>query len=269
MGATTPRPHVGLIGFGAIGRDLSARLARDAGSLPALRQTLLLRHPSAAPLPGTSVVESLEALIAARPALVVEAAGQAAVAEAGPALLAAGIDLLVASSGALGEAALLARLLAAAERGGARLIVPSGAIGGLDYLAALHGEPEARILYTSRKPVAAWREELAAAGHDPARLAGPVTLFEGRATDAARLYPRNLNAGLTVALAAGAERTTVRVVADPACTENTHELTVESPLGRAEMRFANTPSPANPKTSALTAASLAAAVRRHFATLAL
>ncbi|MBS7538271.1 aspartate dehydrogenase [Ancylobacter lacus] len=269
MRATTP-PHVGLIGFGAIGRDLNARLARGSGSLPALRQTLLLRHPPAEPpVSGTAVVESLDALLDARPALVVEAAGQAAVAELGPPLLAAGVDLLVASSGALGEPALLARLLAAAERGGARLVVPSGAIGGLDYLAALQGEPDARILYTSRKPVAAWRDELAAAGHDPARLERPVTLFEGRATEAARLYPRNLNAGLTVALAAGAERTTVRVVADPACTENTHEIEVESPLGRAGLRFANTPSPANPKTSALTAASLAAAVRRHFATLAL
>ena len=79
---------------------------------------------------------------------------------------------------------------------------------------------------------------------------------------AAQLYPRNLNAGLTVALAAAPAPVTVRVIADPTVSLNTHEIEAESTLGMAFMRFANRPSPDNPKTSALTAASLAAAVRR-------
>ncbi|WP_038360475.1 aspartate dehydrogenase [Bosea sp. 117] len=263
--ARPPARHVGLIGFGAIGRDVYARLAADAS----LRQTVLIRRSTSRQIaaPGAAVVGDVAALVAARPDLVVEAAGQSAVAEFGPAILAAGISLIVASSGALGDAGLMQALAGAAERGGARLIVPSGAIGGLDYLAALHDEPDARVVYTSRKPVAAWAAELAALGQDPAALAAPFTLFEGGAAEAARLYPRNLNAGLTVALAAGAQRTTVRVIADPAVAHNTHEIEVESAFGTAAMRFANLPSAINPKTSALTAPSLVAAVRRFFATV--
>ncbi|RUU07022.1 DUF108 domain-containing protein, partial [Mesorhizobium sp. M6A.T.Ca.TU.002.02.2.1] len=116
--------------------------------------------------------------------------------------------------------------------------------------------------YTSRKPPAAWRAELVALGRDGDD--GPVILFEGSAPDAAALYPKNLNAGLTVALAAGIERTRVRVVADPAVRENIHEIDVTSAAGRAHLRFENAPSPHNPKTSAITAFSLAATVMRHF-----
>ena len=52
------------------------------------------------------------------------------------------------------------------------------------------------------------------------------------------------------------------MMADPAVSLNTHEIEAEEPLGIALMRSANRPAPHNPKTSALTAASLAATVRR-------
>jgi len=256
----TTRAQIGIIGFGAIGRDLSGRLIREGHTV-----TVLVRPGSAsrAAIPAAvRAVESAEELIAAGPALVVEAAGQAALASLAPALLSAGLTVVAASTGSLGDAALFERLEASARRGGSRLIVPAGALGGLDYLAALRGEPDAAVRYTSRKPPAAWREELAAAGQDATALTGAIVLFEGTAPEAARRYPRNLNAGLTVALAAAPAPVTVRVVADPAVVLNTHEIEAESTLGTALMRFANCPSPANPKTSALTAASLAAAVRR-------
>ncbi len=256
----TTRTVVGIIGFGAIGRDLSARLIREGHAI-----TVLVRPGSAsrAAVPAeVRVVETVETLIAARPAVVVEAAGQGALHDAAPVLLAAGVTVVAASTGALGDPALFARLEAAARRGGSRLIVPAGALGGLDYLAALRGSTDVKVRYTSRKPPAAWRAELAAADHDPDTLAGAIVLFEGAAAEAARLYPRNLNAGLTVALAAAPACVVVRVVADPAVSLNTHEIEAESGLGSAYMRFANRPSPSNPKTSALTAASLAATVRR-------
>lgn len=253
---------IALIGFGAIGRALAADLGRD----PAWRLAVLTRHGGALP-PDLRALADVDALIAARPALAVEAAGQGAVAAHGPALLEAGISLVVASTGALADAPLLARLMRAAEAGGARLIVPAGAIGGLDYLAAVASLEGARVRYTSRKPPAAWSEELRALGHDPSRLGAPVVLFEGSAAEAARRYPRNLNAGLAVALAAGGALAGVEVVADPEALGNTHEIEVESAAGTASLRFANRPSPGNPKTSAVTALSLAQAVRRHFAPL--
>lgn len=258
-------PCIGLIGFGTIGRDLSARLRRHG-----YRIVVLLRGGSAssADVPDDAkVVRSVWDLIAVCPDLVVEAAGQTALSETVPELLLAGVTVIVASTGALGQADLAARLLAAAEAGGSRLIVPAGAIGGLDYLAALRDTRDVKIRYTSRKPAEAWTGELAALGYDASQLREPITLFEGTAADAARLYPRNLNAGLTVALAGHGADIVVHVVADPQASLNTHEIFVESALGIASMSFANRPSPQNPKTSALTAASLAAAVMRYFASI--
>lgn len=251
---------IGIIGYGAIGCDLADRLLRSGHPV-----TVLLRTEStsrAAVLAAVRTVHTVDDLIDTRPALVVEAAGQAALESLAPVLLSAGINVVAASTGALGDPAVFERLATAARRGASRLVVPAGALGGLDYLAALRDSTDATVRYTSRKPPAAWRAELVAAGHDPATLSGEVLLFEGTAAEAVRLYPRNLNAGLTVALAAAPTPVTVRVVADPAVELNTHEIEAESHLGSASMRFANRPSPGNPKTSALTAASLAAAVRR-------
>lgn len=256
----TSAAQIGIIGYGAIGRDLCDRLCREGHKV-----MLLLRAGSTSREsvpPGLPVVDTVEALIGLRPQLVVEAAGQAVLDQMAEAILRAGIPLIAASTGALADPRLFSRLEAAAREAETRLVLPAGALGGLDYLAALRGMSDATIRYTSRKPPAAWQAELAAAGHDPARLRGEIVLFEGAAAEAAQLYPRNLNAGLTVALAAAPAPVTVRVIADPAVGLNTHEIEAESALGAAFMRFANRPSPENPKTSALTAASLAAAVRR-------
>ncbi|MBB3770149.1 aspartate dehydrogenase [Angulomicrobium tetraedrale] len=253
---------IALIGFGAIGQALAADLGRD----PAYRLSVLTHDGTKVSSP-ICALSDVEALIAARPALVVEAAGQGAVAQYGPQLLSAGISLVIASTGALADDALLQRLVGAAQASGARLIVPAGAIGGLDYLTAVAGVKGTTVRYISRKPPAAWSTELAALGHAPERLASAVVLFEGTAGEAARRYPRNLNAGLAVALAAGPARVSVQVIADPAVSANTHEIEVKSPAGSATLSFSNRPSPDNPKTSAVTALSLAQAVRRHFASL--
>jgi aspartate dehydrogenase len=258
---------IGIIGFGAIGRDLAARLAGCG------HRVLVLLRPGSPTRgsvpPALALVDDIYDLIDREPDLVIEAAGQDALANHGPPLLTAGVTVIAASSGALADPDLYEDLEAAARAGDSRLIVPAGALGGLDYLAALRSADGSAVRYTSRKPVAAWRVELAAAGHNPERLTGEVILFEGEPAEAARLHPRNLNAGLTVALAAAPTPVTVRVVADPAVALNTHEIEAEGPLGTASMRFANAPSADNPKTSALTAASLAAAVDRLLAPIIL
>lgn len=254
--------RIGLIGFGTIARDIHARLWNDGFSFACL---LRPASPSRAGVPeGVTLVATVDDLLAWSPALVVEAAGQAAVAQTLPAILAAGIPVLPASTGALADDGLLARLVEAAEQGEARVIVPSGAVGGLDYLAALRETADARVRYTSRKPPAAWAPDLAALGLAGKAAQDKIVLYEGTAREAAKLYPKNLNVGLTIALAVGHDRLSVRIVSDPQAAGNTHEIEAESALGTARMSFVNLPSPANPKTSALTAASLIATIRRQF-----
>ncbi|KRE14908.1 hypothetical protein ASE66_13990 [Bosea sp. Root483D1] len=254
--------RIGLIGFGTIARDIQARLGDDGFAFACL---LRPDSPSRAGMPdGVTLLASVDELLAWRPALVVEAAGHAAVLQLLPAILAAGIPALPASTGALADDDLLSRLTEAAEQGRTRLIVPSGAVGGLDYLAALRETADASIRYTSRKPPAAWGPELAAAGLTEKAAQAEILLYEGTAREAAQLYPKNLNVGLTIALAVGHDRLSVRIVSDPEAAGNKHEIEAMSALGTARLSFVNLPSPANPKTSALTAASLTATIRRQF-----
>lgn len=246
---------IGLIGFGALARQIVAALEDRP-----IRWIALVRETSAAPTGhGIARVTGLTELIGERPDLVVEAAGQESVASYVPALLEAGIPVVVASIGALADQELLERITRAGQSSGTRLIIPSGAIGGLDYLAAIARLPDVQIRYRLRKPVAAWRAELDALGLSDTKVA--VTLFEGTPEEAAKLYPKNLNAAFTVALAVRPAQFSVAVIADPEVSTNIHEIDAESSAGQASFRFANAPSPDNPKTSAVTALSLAASIR--------
>jgi aspartate dehydrogenase len=89
-------------------------------------------------------------------------------------------------------------------------------------------------------------------------------LFEGGAREAALSFPQNLNVAMTLALAGpGVDGIVVRVVADSNAKGNTHEIDIESSAGRARLVFENSPSAANPKTSALTALSIVQVVRER------
>lgn len=255
--------HLGLIGHGAIGRALLALLERE-GAAPA-RLTLLARPASAERLraaladrPNAAVVTEAAALVAAGPDLAVECAGQEAVAAHVPALLAAGIDTIVASVGALAEPGLPERLEAAAEAGGARAILPAGAVGGIDILGALRLSGLDSLVYTGRKPPAAWRGSAAEALVELDALTAPAVFFEGDAAEAARLYPKNANVAATLALAGpGLRATRVRLVADPTESRNIHEVEIRAAAGDVSLRIAGHPSPDNPRSSATTVHSLA------------
>ncbi len=201
---------------------------------------------------------TLEAFLAARPEVVAEAAGHEALAEAGPSVLAAGVDLIVSAVGALSDDALRARLEEAARASGAALIISPGAIGGLDILAAAKLSGLVEVLYTSRKPPLAWVGTKAGELVALADLQKEAIFFEGTARDAARLFPQNANVAATIALAgAGLDATRVRLIADPGVSHNQHEIAVRSACADLSIRIDGHPSPANPKTSSTTGYALA------------
>ncbi|MBB3966779.1 aspartate dehydrogenase domain-containing protein [Rhizobium metallidurans] len=246
---------VGLIGFGALAKQVMAAFETSA-----VRWVVLLREGSSASPPApTAIVKSVGEMLAAHPRVVIEAAGQRSVAAYVPQLLRAGVPVVIASIGALAEPETAQAVGEARAASGARLVIPSGAIGGLDYLAAVSILPDTTINYRLKKPVAAWRAELDALGLTD--VVGPVTLFEGSPSEAAKLYPKNTNAAFTAALIAHPTAISVAVVADPGLTSNIHEIEVRSSAGEALFRFANAPAPDNPKTSVVTGLSLAAAAR--------
>src|SRR4029453_16600422 len=130
---------VGLIGCGGMAQDVVAAL-RAADT--AVRIVGALARPghcerAGAKLCGVDIVEALDDLIARKPTVVAEVASQAAVAEHGARVLRSGIDCLVISIGALADAALFAQLKSAAREGNSRILLPAGAVGGIDAIAAM------------------------------------------------------------------------------------------------------------------------------------
>ena len=258
---------IGLIGYGTIASDVLQELCVWEGRI--VEWAALLRSDSTRRVPESiRTFHSLDALAEWQPDLVIEAASQAAVQEHVPQLLCAGFNVVVTSVGALADEPTRMAAMAAAEKGRAKVIVPAGAVASTDYLGALQGNASASVVYESRKPPAAWRDELMELGHDPDALTGELELFFGTAQEAALRYPKNLNVAATLALAGvGMEQTQVRVVVDPAVGGNQHRVMVRSPLGTLETTLVNNPAPGNPKTSWIVARSVAHAVRKQFSTL--
>ena len=260
---------LGVIGGGTIALALADVLAREL--IPPLKRFVCLTKPESCDavharlLPlrgrladGIRVEGDLETFLRHRPDLVIECASHSAVAAYGAAVLSRGIDLMIVSVGALADEALHAELDIAALEGDARLIVSSGALGGVDILAAARLSGISEVTYTSRKPPQAWRGTPAEGLLDLGALTGEAVFFEGTARDAARGYPKNANAAATIALAgAGFEKTRVRLVADPASPGNVHAFSFASACADVEVRIVGKPSPDNPKTSLPTVYALA------------
>lgn len=249
---------VALIGSGAIARVIA--------------RTLLEQHPEVL-LVGAfdrdcarsrakvdariALTSSLDELLSWKPALVIECAGHAALADHGARVLEHGVDLVVASVGALAHAPLEHDLRTAARVGNARIRIPSGAIGGLDALASAKLGGLDSVHYVGRKPVQAWRGTRAEQAIDLDSVAGPLVIFEGSARDAALAYPQNANVTAATALAGvGFDATRVTLFVDPAARGNEHEIAAEGAFGSLRFSVVNVPLAENPKTSTLAAWSL-------------
>ena len=159
------------------------------------------------------------------------------------------------------------------ERGratGARIIVPTGALIGLDTVRAMAEGEITRVVLGTRTPPGG----LAGAPHlvendiDIANLTAPLRVFHGSAREAARGFPANVNVAAALALAGiGAERTEVEVWADPTIDRNIQSVTITSDSGEATMTMRNIPSAGNPRTGRIVANSVLATLRRLTATL--
>ena len=157
-----------------------------------------------------------------------------------------------------------------ARRTGARIIVPTGALAGLDGVRAIaEGEVES-IRITTRKPPRglAGAPYLLANGISMEGVIQPVKVFEGSAREAIKGFPANVNVAVALSLAGiGPDRTRIEIWADPGVTRNTHTIEARSDSSNLSITIENVPSVENPATGKVTALSAIAALRRLTAPL--
>lgn len=278
---TKKMTRLGVIGAGGIAelaltslvKALDAPLDHVAILVPERsteRAEALLERCGPALTRSAAIHSDISALLADRPDTVAECAGHVAVRDYGAKALNAGCDFIVISIGALADDDLHRELASAAKAGASRLVLPAGAVGGIDALAAAKLSGLEEVIYTGRKPPKAWKGTPAEKLLELDTLMNAATFFEGSARDAARTYPLNANVAATLAIAGiGLDATKVRLVADPGVTRNVHEFSVRSGCGDFEVKLEGRPSAANPKTSQLAGYSMARELINRVSTVAI
>jgi len=246
---------VGIVGMGVIGTHLAKAI--DNGIPGVTLAGVSVRTVTKA---GGYPVFPLDELIQ-RSDLVVEAATQAALKEFGPAVLAAGKHLMVLSVGALLR--VIDEWARLAAQHGCRILVPSGAIAGLDAVKGAREGAITAITMETRKPPRglAGAPYIADKGIDLDAIRTETLIFEGPATEAVKAFPANVNVVAALSLAGlGPERTRIKLFAVPGQPMNQHRITIEGEFGRLRIEVENVPSE-NPRTGKLSYLSAIAMLR--------
>lgn len=254
------RYRVGMIGAGAIGRDVITLVRRNLAS--SVEVPLVLARKARADW-QPPVTDDPDAFLRAGLDAVVEGAGHEALLAHGEKVLGSGAHLVVTSTGAFAaDPGLLERLSRAAERNRRKVLLASAGIGAVDILAGAAEGGLDRVRMTVRKDPSAWRGTAAEGKFDLDRLTDPTVIFDGSAREGAALYPKNVNISATVALAGlGLDRTHLVIVADPGITTHIVEVDAEGAFGKFRFVEDVAISDSNPKTGKLVAMAVVKTIR--------
>jgi aspartate dehydrogenase len=264
----SPDVRVAVVGLGAIGGKVVEAVDRgiDGLALAAVSVQSPAKHAEfLARLKTRPDILPIDAL-AAIADIVIECAPAGLVRPVVAPFVASGKTAIVLSAGALLENDDLIEL---AKQNGGQIVVPTGALIGLDAVTAAAEGTIHSVRMVTRKPV----QGLVGAPYlieNNIRIESitePLRIFEGSAREAAKGFPANLNVAVALSLAGlGPDRTRLEIWADPALTRNTHRIEVESDSARFSMTIENIPSE-NPRTGLITALSVIACLRKQRAAL--
>ncbi len=255
--------RVAIGGFGAIGQEVARALL---GGIQGLELAAVSGRDAA------KAARNLEALGARAEVLPLGALATVAdiVVECAPAAVFRELALPAIEAGrifvplSVGQLLVHDDLETLAATTGARILVPTGALLGLDAVrAAAEGTIESVTMVT-RKPPGGLKgaPHLVQNGIEVDGLSAPLCVFKGTAREGAKGFPANVNVAAALSLAGiGPDRTTLEIWADPAVTRNMHEIRVEADSARFTLKIENVPSEANPRTGRITALSTIALLR--------
>lgn len=263
------RLRLAFIGWGAIATRVAALLAERCAPVEIVAVAVRDASRARPDLPvGARLISEPNGLAGLGLDMVIEAAGRPSVPAWGEAALRHARRFAVSSTSAFCDEPLLTRLVAIARENGSQIVIPPGALGGMDALAAASAVRIDEVVHSIVKPPRAWRGTAAETLLDLDALTEAKTFFSGTAREAADAFPRNANVAVISALAGiGLDRTRVELVADPAESRNSHRLSASGAFGRMTMLFENEPLEANPKSSELTALNLVRLVENQLAPL--
>jgi len=242
--------QIGLLGCGNVGKIVASH--QEGFTIVSIFDKVIASATEVAGIAHAKPYHDFEAFIRDPFELCVEAASVEAVQEYGCRVLECGKDLVILSVGALADPIFRKKISDTARAHHRKIHVPSGAIMGLDNLKVGSISQLHSVTLRTTKP--------------PSSL-GIVTdtrtlLFSGSATECVKHYPKNTNVSIALELAVDHD-VYVELWADPAVSNNTHEIIVSGEFGEVYSKITNFPSPNNPATSYLAALSILALLKTY------
>jgi aspartate dehydrogenase len=262
-GPKTREPlRVGIAGLGAVGLEVARRLI---AGVPGLKLTAVAVRDAekarrALPQVGDSIAVRKMTELANDCDIVVECLPPALFRDVALSAIDKGRILMPLSVAQLLENG---DLIERAKQKGARILVPTGALIGLDAVRAAAEGTIHSVKMVTRKPPAGLEGApyLRENGISVSGLKEPLKVFDGSAREGARGFPANVNVAAALSLAGiGPDRTQLEIWADPNVTRNTHTISVDADTARFTMTIENIPSE-NPRTGKSVAPSTVAALR--------
>eukprot|EP00438_Fugacium_kawagutii_P030190 Skav207276 [mRNA] locus=scaffold434:125857:126642:- [translate_table: standard] len=233
-----------MVGFGSIGQVIAQSLQSGAISGVSLTAVIVQNERSERPpeLGPALLTTSVKEFLAADWSLCVEAAGQPWVRDHGKTVLAQGRDLLVTSVGVFTDDQLLEDLTSVARASNSRLLLPAGAMPGLDWMSSAALDEVDEITLVQRKRPEGWRGTPAEKHLDLSALTAEAVVFEGSAREAASQFPKNANIAAALALGTvGLDKLQVRLVADPTVPGPTNRVTLKGSCGELTLEVRGKP----------------------------
>lgn len=259
--------EIGIVGCGAIGSSLAKVISKDLAKearLSALYDVDSLKSRALSKKIGAGRrldVADLKTLIK-RSGLVIEAASAKCSWDVAREALTAKKDVMVMSVGGLvGNFKMLHEL---ALKNNCKVYIPSGAISGVDALKGARAGSIKKVVLTTTKNPLSFKgvKYVQDKGINLDLIKKDLVLFSGKARDAVKFFPQNINVAAVLSLAGiGVDKTQVRIIASPQATKNIHEIKIESVAGNVYTRTENILHPDNPKTSYLAVLSAVATLK--------
>ena len=222
--------RIGLLGCGAIGTQIA--IAIDSGAITAKLTHIYDTNKANSEKLVTKlkekpiIVENAHLLSSNPIDIVVEAASQDAVSDNALSILQNRKDLMIMSAGALLDESVYDIITDACKEFKKTVYLPSGAIAGLDAIKAVRDELESVTITTTKHPNSLKGAKFFENSDiDPDKIEEATLLFEGTASEAVRLFPKNINVSALLSLAGiGSHETIVKIVADPDKNKNIHNI---------------------------------------------
>ncbi|WP_295609323.1 aspartate dehydrogenase [uncultured Methanobrevibacter sp.] len=236
---------VGIVGCGAIANIITTSIVPEDNGIEIkyFFDKDVERAENLASLAGGVAVLDFEDMLN-NVDLVLECASPDSVKELAPTVLEHGKDMIIMSIGAFMDMEFYNNVLKIAKENDAKIHLPSGAVVGLDGIKAVakFGLKEVNLV-TRKSPKSLGKD-----------IDKEEVLFEGKASEAVKEFPLNINVAATISMACNRD-IDVKIIVDPKVDRNVHEITAKGDFGEFKTTTMNYPCSSNPKTSMLAALS--------------